>query len=93
MFVVVIHYTKPDEIETHRAAHLAWIKRYSEDGTFLLCGPQPTHRGGIVVVNAPSRERLDEILEGDGYTIGGVARHEVIEFTARSGSLLPAIPA
>jgi len=92
MFVVVIEYTKPlAEVDAARPAHLEWINRHCADGTFLFSGRQPSGTGGCVIANAPSRAALDAILKEDGYIKAGVAKHNVIEFDARNGSLVSAL--
>ena len=93
MFVVIIEYIKPlAEVDAARPPHLEWIKKYCDDGTFLFTGRQPGGAGGMVIANASSRAALDAILKEDGYIKAGVAKHNVIEFEARNGSLVGALP-
>lgn len=92
MFAVIIEYIKPlAEVDAARPPHLAWIQKHCADGTFLFTGRQPSGKGGMVIANAPSREALDAILKEDGYIKAGVAKHNVIEFEAKNGSLVGAL--
>jgi uncharacterized protein YciI len=93
MFVVVIEYIKPiAEVDAARPPHLEWIGKHVADGTFLFSGRQPSGAGGCVIANVSSRAALDAILNEDGYIKAGVAKHNVIEFDAKNGSLMSALP-
>ena len=92
MFVVVIELTKPHaEVDAARSAHVEWVNRHCADGTILLSGRQMSGAGGCVIANAPSRAALDAILKEEGYFKAGVAKHTIIEFEARHGTLAKAL--
>ncbi len=81
MFVVSLNYIcELSEIEKHLEAHIAYLDRYYEDGTFLASGRKVPRTGGVILAQAASRELLDEVLSEDPFKINGLANYDVIEF-------------
>lgn len=84
MYVVDLAYkTSKDAIEPHLQSHLAFIKKYIEDETFLAAGPKSPRSGGVILVSEKlSRSQLDELLRQDPFYKFGIAEYTVAEFSA-----------
>jgi uncharacterized protein YciI len=83
MFIIELIY-KADlkEIDAHMRAHVAFLKKYYDDGTFLISGRKIPRDGGIILAVAKSREALEAIVEEDPFHRHGLAEFRVIEFRA-----------
>jgi uncharacterized protein YciI len=91
LFVVFVNYLNAEIVDRTRPQHLDWIQRYAADGTMLLTGRQASHKGGVLVAQADSDERIREILAQDPYVQSSAAEHIVTAFDARNGSLLSSL--
>ena len=57
MFIVNITYIKPiEEIERHLADHIAWLDGYYLSGNFITSGRKIPRTGGVILVNAASKD-------------------------------------
>lgn len=84
MYIVSLHYDQRPlaEVDAQLEAHRAWLDRHYAAGEFLASGPKVPRTGGVILVRAMPRARLDALLADDPFARAGVARHEVIEFLA-----------
>jgi uncharacterized protein YciI len=90
MFVVILKYKKPmEEVEHHTVAHRAFLDHYVAQGLLVMSGRQTPPTGGVIIVNAKSREHLDAMIANDPFHKEGVADYEVYEFTP--GKYQPAL--
>lgn len=81
MFIVLVTYQKTiEEIDTHLAAHRAFLKQHYDSGDFLASGPQNPRTGGVIFAKANSKEILLDILDHDPFKIHNIATYKVIEF-------------
>lgn len=84
MFVVSLTYKVPDEIvDFHRPGHMAWLKDAFDGGIFLASGRRVPATGGVLLSKV-DRATLDASLAKDPFYSNGVAKFEIIEFTATS---------
>jgi uncharacterized protein YciI len=61
--------------------HRAFVQRGYDNGDFLFSGPQVPADGGMLVVRAQSREKLDELMAEEPFVREGRVRiSRVIEF-------------
>jgi uncharacterized protein YciI len=82
-FVVLVHYTAPlAAVNAIRPAHVEHLERYAREGVFHAWARRDPPAGGVLVAAAPDRATLDAIVAEDPYVQAGVARAEVVEFTA-----------
>ncbi|HVW15869.1 MAG TPA: YciI family protein [Mucilaginibacter sp.] len=90
MFIIDIHYTaSPEEVDKHRDGHVAYLKKYIENNTFLVTGRKVPATGGILIVNAASREEVEKIITEDTFYQSKVAEMTITEFThARHNAIL-----
>ena len=83
MFIATLTYLKPlEEIDALMDDHVAWLKRHYASGLFLASGRQVPRVGGVILARSGDRAELDRALSTDPFTRHGVARVDVVEFTA-----------
>lgn len=81
MYVLVIEYLVPlERIDELRPAHVEYLQRHYDDGTFLVSGRQDPPVGGLILATDVDRARLDEIVETDPFVTEGAARYHVVKF-------------
>jgi len=83
MFVIELRYTASlQKIDAHMPAHVAFLKKYYDAGTFLVSGRKIPRDGGIIVAGATSREDIERIVCEDPFVAKGLADFRIIEFRA-----------
>jgi uncharacterized protein YciI len=81
LFVVMLRYlVSLETILALRPAHVDYLQKYFDDGTFLVSGPQVPRAGGMILARAESRTSLMTILERDPFYTNGVIEYHVYEF-------------
>ncbi len=81
MYVLVVEYLVPlARIDELRPAHVEYLQRHYDDGTFLVSGRQDPPVGGLILATDVDRARLDEIVATDPFVTEGAARYRVIAF-------------
>ena len=81
MFIIDIHYTAPlDEVDQYIDGHVAYLKKYSENNTFIISGRKVPRTGGIILAVGKSREEIEEIMQEDPFCTHGLAEVTVTEF-------------
>ena len=91
-FVVLVHYTAPiAAVDAIRPAHIAHVERYAREGVFHAWARRDPPAGGVLVAAAPDRASLEAIVAEDPYVKAGVARAEIVAFSAANvrGALHP----
>jgi uncharacterized protein YciI len=90
MFIIDIHYTAPlEEVDQYIDGHVAYLKKYSENNTFIISGRKVPRTGGILIANAASREEVEKIITEDPFYQNHVAEITITEFLhARHNPLL-----
>ena len=83
MFILILTYTQPlPEVDKHVPAHRDYLDKNYAAGNFICSGAQKPRTGGIIVCRAASREEVETIIAEDSFLINGVAKYQIIEFTA-----------
>ncbi|MBS1528337.1 MAG: GTP cyclohydrolase [Bacteroidetes bacterium] len=81
MFIIDIHYTAPlEEVEKHAEGHVAYLKKYIDNNTFIVTGRKVPPTGGILIANAASREEVEKIITEDTFYQHKVAEMTITEF-------------
>jgi uncharacterized protein YciI len=81
VYVLVLEYLVPlERIDALRPAHVEYLQRHYDDGTFLVSGRQDPPVGGLIVATDVDRARLDEIIATDPFVTEGAARYHVVKF-------------
>lgn len=82
MFIAILTYKKPlGEVDRFLAAHREYLAKHYAAGDFITSGPQIPRVGGVIMMNADSRERVDAIIAEDPFHINGIADYQIVEFT------------
>lgn len=82
MFIAILTYKKPlSEVDRFLVAHRAYLAKHYAAGDFITSGPQIPRVGGVIMMNADSRERVDAIIAEDPFHINGIADYQIVEFT------------
>jgi uncharacterized protein YciI len=62
----------------HRAAHLAYVKQYEDDGRLVAGGAWEDASGGLIVLRTATADDVHSFARDDPYVKAGlVTRHEV----------------
>lgn len=76
MYIISLTYHRPiEEVDGYLDQHIAWLKRYFEQGIFMASGRKNPRTGGVILVKDIERAQLDEILAEDPFN--AVAHYEV----------------
>ncbi|MFO0774421.1 MAG: YciI family protein [Nitrospiraceae bacterium] len=81
MKFVILGFDGPDSQPkrlTHRPAHLAHLAPLDKAGRVILAGPLTDKTGSLIVLEADSREEIEQIVAKDPYVTGGVFERVVI---------------
>ena len=83
MFVIELVY-KVDlaQIDARMKAHVQYLKKHYDDGTFVISGRKVPRDGGIIIATGGTREEMEAIARQDPFVIAGLADVRVIEFRA-----------
>jgi uncharacterized protein YciI len=82
VYLLISRYLKPlDEVDASLADHRAYLKRFYDEGLFLVSGPRVPRTGGVIVAKLASRSQAEEFLRNDPFVQRGIAAYEIIEFT------------
>ena len=90
MFIVDIHYIAPlEEVDKYIDGHVAYLKKYIDNNTFLITGRKVPRDGGILIANGGSKEEIEKIIMEDPFHKHKVAEMTITEFLhARHNSAL-----
>jgi uncharacterized protein YciI len=83
MFVIELIY-KADlsEIDAHMSAHVAFLKKHYDAGTFLISGRKIPRDGGIILATGKTRAEIEALIDEDPFKKHDLADFRVIEFRA-----------
>jgi uncharacterized protein YciI len=90
LFIIELNYKAPlSEIDKNMRAHMAFLKKHYDAGTFLMSGRKVPRDGGIIIATGGSRSEIEAIAGQDPFCERGLADFRVIEFSVsqRAGSL------
>lgn len=92
MFVIELVY-KVDlkQIDAAMKAHMAWLNRHYDAGTFLLSGRKVPRDGGIILATGHDRAAIEAIVADDPFVSRGLADYRLVEF--RASQRAPDLPA
>ncbi len=82
MFIAILTYKKPlSEVDRFLAAHREYLAKHYAAGDFIASGPQKPRVGGVIMMNADSREAVDAIIAEDPFHINDIADYRIVEFS------------
>ncbi|MER6361759.1 YciI family protein [Kitasatospora sp. NPDC001527] len=83
MFVLELTYTAPlDRIEALLPAHVEWLGRHYEAGTFLASGRKVPRDGGVILAVGEDRTAVEALVRTDPFVVEGLTEYRVTEFLA-----------
>lgn len=81
VFIIILRYVVPmDVVETHTAAHRAWLDDCIEKGLLEATGAFTPRNGGALIAKAANRAAVQTLLEQDPFYVHGVAEYQVFEW-------------
>jgi len=81
MFIASLTYVKDlSEVEAHLPDHVAYLEHYYGQGIFLMSGRKEPRNGGVIVMQADSREQVEKIISEDPFNQASIAEYEITEF-------------
>jgi len=84
MYLLNVSFSQnPAQVEPQKEAHGAWVKKYFDEGIFLLAGPKKSGLGGAILVKSMDKSQLMKILSEDSYVIADVADYQIVDFDAK----------
>jgi uncharacterized protein YciI len=91
LHLLLLQYTGSEQdAEPFVAAHVDYLERHHQDGTFLVSGQTvPSAWGGAIVAGGIDRLAVERITAEDPFVVAGVARYTVT--TIDPGRVHPAL--
>lgn len=81
MFLIELTYTRPlAEVDNLLGEHSQFLKKYYDEGIFLLSGRKHPRTGGIILARAESMADIEKIISEDPFHRHGLAEYTITEF-------------
>ncbi|HEY7773068.1 MAG TPA: YciI family protein [Marinagarivorans sp.] len=68
------------EVDRHIEAHIAYLNKHYDNGSFVLSGRKKPRTGGVILATTDDRARLDAIVSEDPFYRHQLADYTIIEF-------------
>lgn len=82
LYLILLNYLAPlTEIDSHLAAHRAFLKKHYDAGHFLVSGKREPRTGGVILAQADSLENVMQWISEDPFKQEGVAAYQIICWT------------
>jgi uncharacterized protein YciI len=83
MFIISLTYKAPlEDIDAAMKEHISYLKKYYEEGKFLLSGRKVPRKGGIIIATAKNKIEVRKIAKEDPFYKKGLAGFTITEFNA-----------
>ncbi len=87
MYLLVISYVKPaEEVTPHIETHSSWVKKYFQEGVFLMAAQKKSKLGGAILVKSIDKCLLKKIIAEDSYVTADVAEYQIIDLDCKATS-------
>ena len=81
MFIIDLTYKKDlVEVEKYLPEHISFLDKYYSSDHFIASGRKNPRSGGIILVNADSKETVQKIISEDPFYIQEIAAYTFTEF-------------
>ena len=81
MFIIDLNYIAPlEKIDEIMGDHMKFLKKYYKTNTFIASGRKVPRTGGIILVQATSKEEVEGIINEDPFVINKLAKYTITEF-------------
>lgn len=67
--------------DKHMAGHLAFLKKYYEQGVFIASGPKKPREGGVIIA-AVDKATAAELIQDDPFYQHDICNYRLIEFAS-----------
>ena len=83
MFVIELVY-KVDlpQIDARMKAHVNFLQKHYDAGTFVLSGRKVPRDGGIIIATGTDKDAIEAIMREDPFVAHGLAEYRIIQFRA-----------
>lgn len=83
MFLIELTYKVPlPKIDARMKAHVAFLQKHYDAGTFLVSGRKIPREGGIILATGGTREQMQSVMAVDPFVRDGLADVRIVEFRA-----------
>jgi len=69
----------PADVEPFRPSHLQWVKKYVDEGLFLVASTKVNGLGGMIVAKSINKDFLLSIIAEDPYVANELVEYQIIE--------------
>ena len=81
MFIIDIHYIVPlEELDSHMAAHVKYLKKYYAKNIFLASGRKVPRTGGVILALTGSVAEVEKIITEDPFHKHQLAEFKITQF-------------
>lgn len=81
MFIIDLQYIAPlESIDASMKSHMAFLKTYYDNKTFIASGRKVPRTGGIILAMAESKEEIESIIKEDPFVKANLAKYTITEF-------------
>ncbi|WP_441247147.1 YciI family protein [Kitasatospora sp. McL0602] len=83
MFILELTYIASlERVDAAIPEHNAWLDAHYASGVFLASGRKVPRDGGVIIAVGEDRAKIEEIVQGDPFSVAGVAEYAITEFLA-----------
>lgn len=83
MFVIELVYTAAlAEIDARMKAHVQFLKKHYDAGTFVISGRKVPRDGGIIIATGDNKDAIEAIMREDPFVAHGLAEVRITQFNA-----------
>ena len=84
IFVVLLTYQVPlERIMEAVPAHRQYLSAYYEQETILFSGMLASQQGGMLVMRAPQKQEVEQLIHNDPFYLQGLASYEILAINVR----------
>jgi len=81
VFIVSLTYkVKLAEVDKYIEAHVSYLEKYYASGNFIASGRKVPRTGGVILVNASTKDEVERIIQQDPFYVENIASYDVTEF-------------
>lgn len=85
LFIISLTYTVPlSLVDKYLDEHKAFLKKYYDNGTFIVSGRKEPRSGGVILARAKDLASLQEIIKEDCFHQKEFANYYITEFKPTS---------
>jgi uncharacterized protein YciI len=83
VFVIeLIYKVELTQIDARMKAHVQYLKKHYDAGTFVISGRKVPRDGGIIIAAGEDRDAIEAIIREDPFVVHGLADYRIVHFRA-----------